>query len=139
MEPLQPTATAFRHGLALELALQHLALSTDPRILCTAAQACKAWQQAVQQCSACNTVVVLGPTVSLQQACSFKRWLCKHSGLVKSFSASLQAGSGQDACHIEAVQALLQQVLEEAACMPAAATAAAAAAPWHGLHSLEMS
>jgi hypothetical protein len=131
---LQPQMAAVRNRLALDVALGHPALSTDPRILCAAAQACKAWQQAVQQCGACNTVVKLNTKLPLQQICSFVRWLRKHAGLVKSFTAKAaeQAPHGMDKLqwqhHIDAAQLLLQQAMELAVGKPAAAFSAAAAA-----------
>uniref|UniRef100_A0A383VY15 F-box domain-containing protein n=1 Tax=Tetradesmus obliquus TaxID=3088 RepID=A0A383VY15_TETOB len=124
MEPLLPHPAEFKHRLAIDLALQHPALSTDPRILCRAAQTCKAWQQAVQQCNACNTVVVLGPAISLQQVCSFKRWLFQHPGLLKSLTANVCYVRHQEH-HAEAVLALLQQAMQQALWTPAAAAAAA--------------
>jgi hypothetical protein len=53
----------------LQVALEHPALSKDPRMLCTAALVGKSWRQAVQQCGACNTAVVVdaaAPMVRLQ-------------------------------------------------------------------------
>jgi hypothetical protein len=52
--------------LGLSIALEHPALSTDPRILCTAARACNAWREAVQQCQVRSTAVVFHPEATLQ-------------------------------------------------------------------------
>uniref|UniRef100_A0A383W2P3 Uncharacterized protein n=1 Tax=Tetradesmus obliquus TaxID=3088 RepID=A0A383W2P3_TETOB len=62
---------AERALLALSIAIDHPALSTDPQVLCAAAQACKDWREAVQLCGVCNTAVVFdaaaGPAAQLQE------------------------------------------------------------------------
>lgn len=61
-EGAQAQGASARCTLALSIAVDHPALSADARILCSAACVCKGWRQAVQQCSACNTAVNIGPT-----------------------------------------------------------------------------
>jgi hypothetical protein len=78
---------AGRLPLALSLALEHPAVITDPAVLCAAARACKAWREAVQQCSVCNTAVVLSDgrrAPTLARLSSFVQWLPKHVLLVRS-------------------------------------------------------
>jgi hypothetical protein len=74
--------------LALRIVFEHPELSKHPKVLCTAACACKAWRKAVQQCSACNTEVLMDLSRSLLQLRSFSSWLRNHAGLVKSISIS---------------------------------------------------
>jgi hypothetical protein len=68
--PHHPQEAASRMLLGLSIALEHPALSTDPRILCAAARACNAWREAVQQCQVCSTAVVFHPEATLQSWCS---------------------------------------------------------------------
>jgi hypothetical protein len=79
--PLQ--AAADQSLLALSVALAHPAISADPSLLCAVAHACKAWRHAVQQCSTCNTVIVINSDATLPWLCSFARWLPQHARLVK--------------------------------------------------------
>uniref|UniRef100_A0A383VWU3 F-box domain-containing protein n=1 Tax=Tetradesmus obliquus TaxID=3088 RepID=A0A383VWU3_TETOB len=125
--------------LGLSIALEHPAASTDPRVLCAAARSCRAWREAVQQCPAHNTAVVLNTKKPVQQLQGFGQWLPKHAALVKSITAMTTAfdrGGGQAALgtgeawqsHLAAAQELLQQALQAAAEVPSTHTAASAAA-----------
>jgi hypothetical protein len=76
---------------AFSIALEHPALSSSPQVLCAAARACKAWRQAVQQCPACNTEVVLDYNTSELQLPHFRQWLPKYAALVKSIGYDLSA------------------------------------------------
>jgi hypothetical protein len=82
--PQRPQEGAARALLGLPIALQHPTLSSSPQVLCAAARSCKAWKEAVQQCSVRNTAVVLDVTKPLQQLHSFCRWLPKHAALVRA-------------------------------------------------------
>uniref|UniRef100_A0A383WM33 F-box domain-containing protein n=1 Tax=Tetradesmus obliquus TaxID=3088 RepID=A0A383WM33_TETOB len=119
----------------LHVALEHPKLSTYPRVLCAAARACRAWREAVQQCAACNTVIVLNPQTTLPQLCGFAQWLPKHAALVKSVTATAIADRLLDVhglewrAHWEVAQQLLQHGLQAAAPPPQTALGAAAAAP----------
>lgn len=89
--------------LGLYIALEHPAASTDPRVLCAAARSCRAWREAVQQCPAHNTAVVLNTKKPVQQLQGFGQWLPKHAALVKSITAMTTAfdrGGGQAALGI---------------------------------------
>jgi hypothetical protein len=123
--------------LALKLALEHPALSTHPKVLCAAACACKAWREAVQQCSACNTDVVIDLHSSLLQLRSFSSWLRNHAGLVRRISISNSYRRYTAATRIHGLQAedhyrtafgLLQQALQTVAATAAQSAAAAAGA-----------
>jgi hypothetical protein len=72
--------------LALSVAIDHPAFSTDQQVLCAAAQACKAWQLAVQQCGASSVDAELKLDQQLQKLHSFERWLRKHVHLVRSIN-----------------------------------------------------
>uniref|UniRef100_A0A383VXR4 Uncharacterized protein n=1 Tax=Tetradesmus obliquus TaxID=3088 RepID=A0A383VXR4_TETOB len=74
--------------LALSIAVQQLAFSSKPQVLCAAAQACKGLQQAVRQRTICNTAVVLHPDAPHQQLHSFASWLANHAHLVSSITAN---------------------------------------------------
>lgn len=125
-----------RSVLALSIALQHPDLSTDPRIMCAAARACKAWRAAVQQCSACNTAITINPEASLPQLCSLARWLAKHAPLVTcitavcGFQTPLRTVHGLLwGQHVATAQQLLEHALQLAAIRAAAAAAAATPPP----------
>jgi hypothetical protein len=120
--------------LALDIVFEHPSFSTHPKLLCAAASACKAWREAVQQCSACNTDVVVDLCSSLQHLRSFSGWLCKHAALVRSISISNSCQEFTAATSIHGLQAeehyrtafgLLQQAMQMAA--PTAALCAAGA------------
>jgi hypothetical protein len=72
--------------LALTIAIEHPAFSTDAAVLCAAACACKAWREPVQQCGVCSTAVVLKLDEELQNLDSFAGWLLQHVHLVRSIS-----------------------------------------------------
>jgi hypothetical protein len=80
---LQETAATGNLLQGLSAALQHPHLSTHPQVLCSAAGVCKDWRQAVQQCSACNTAVMVDATMPLPQLHSFAQWLARHTGLFR--------------------------------------------------------
>jgi hypothetical protein len=139
--------------LALSVAFSHPVLSTDPKVLCAAACACKAWRAAVPQCGACNTVIKIKPEATLQRLCSFAQWFAKHAPLVKSITANCHHHLPNDSVHglpwdqhVTAAQQLLQQALQLAAAWAALQTTAAACTPaaappqqqqlqqQHGLH-----
>uniref|UniRef100_A0A383VRL7 F-box domain-containing protein n=1 Tax=Tetradesmus obliquus TaxID=3088 RepID=A0A383VRL7_TETOB len=61
-------------------------LSTHPQVLCAAARVCKGWREAVQQCSACNTEVVLDAAAPLPRLRSFAQWLAKHAALLSGIT-----------------------------------------------------
>jgi hypothetical protein len=113
--------------LALPIALEHPAVSTNPQVLCAAARACKAWREAVQQSSVCNTVVVLNKKSSIPQLRSFAAWLPKHAQLVRSIHADVYLNMFGVVNRDQECVAMGQQ-LQEALQAAAAATAAAAAA-----------
>jgi hypothetical protein len=71
---------------ALSVAFMYPALSTHPQVLCAAARACKDWRQAVQQCSACNTAVVVDAAAPLPLLDSFATWLPRHARLLNSIT-----------------------------------------------------
>jgi hypothetical protein len=118
---------------ALIIALEHPAISSDPAILCAAADACKAWREAVQQCGACNTAVEVSLGAPLSRLCSFAHWLPQHVGLVKSINITEPCLGPDDVCapqdvdglpwhlHLEAAQHLLRQAMQLAAAAGAAA------------------
>jgi hypothetical protein len=110
--------------LAMRIAVEHMAVSTDPKVLCAAARTCKGWREAVQQCGACNTVVVLSHKNTLQQLDSLAEWLVNHAGLVRSITASkaeLERSMKWSTPfyivrdHLAEVQQLLQHALQAAA------------------------
>jgi hypothetical protein len=119
----------------LYVALEHPAVSRDPRLLCTAALVSKSWRQAVQQCGACNTAVVIdaaAPTARLQ---SFAQWLARHAGLVKSLSMEpcgrwwpVTDGLPYEA-HVAAAQELLLLSIHAAGAAPAAGASTQSSAP----------
>jgi hypothetical protein len=123
---------------ALSFALEHSALSSSPRVLCAAACSCNAWREAVQQCQACNTEVVLDLRSALPQFESFSIWLRTHALLGRSIELeAVEAEEEQSDLHyhgqprqehLKAALLLLQQALEAAAVGTDAAAAAAAAA-----------
>jgi hypothetical protein len=134
-----PQEEAARALLGLSIALDHPALSSSPQVLCAAARSCKAWGEAVQQCSVRNTAVVLDPRKPLQQLHSFSQWLPKHAALVQSITATTETAAirsiarlssvrGPSDSHLEAAQQLLQQALQGAANAPKSGAAAAAVA-----------
>jgi hypothetical protein len=71
----------------LHVALAHPAVSTEPKLLCKAALVSKIWRQAVQQCGACNTAVLIDAAAPMARLQSFAQWLARHAGLVKSLRA----------------------------------------------------
>jgi hypothetical protein len=118
----------------LSAALQHPHLSTHTQVLCAAARVCRGWREAVRQCSACNTVVVLGATSPLQRLQSLAQWLGRHAGLLSSITvhpASRQHSYSIDGMpyeeHLKAAQHLLQRSLH-AATVPLPQAVAAAGA-----------
>jgi hypothetical protein len=130
--------------LGLSVAFAHRSISSHHKLLCAAALACKAWNVAVQQCRACNTVITINTTAPLPWFCSFARWLPKHAPLVKSITSN----DSNSCCveyevygldwqsHLEAAQQILQQALQLAAApalvaarLSAAAVAGHSAAP----------
>jgi hypothetical protein len=72
--------------LALSIAIDHPAFSAYQQVLCAAAQACKAWQLAVQQCGVSSTDAVMKLDNQLQKLHSFASWLHKHMHVVRSIS-----------------------------------------------------
>jgi hypothetical protein len=124
-----------RDALALGIVFDHPAVNTHPRVLCAAARTCKAWQEAVRHCGACNTAVVLPLRSELPQLCSFVRWLQNHAALVSSVTvtdgrpcrAEWTAFGREWQNHVEVFQQLLQQAMQLAAVLPVTAAAAAAA------------
>uniref|UniRef100_A0A383VQ57 Uncharacterized protein n=1 Tax=Tetradesmus obliquus TaxID=3088 RepID=A0A383VQ57_TETOB len=129
-------------AMALCCAPEHPALSTDPRVLCAAARACKAWQQAVQQCRVCNMHVVLDWPPAVPQIQSFSSWLHTHAALVRSIQLTedeqLTYQRPLGVPGLEGALLRLQQALQAAALGTAAGTAdttaiaAAAAAAANG-------
>jgi anti-anti-sigma regulatory factor len=70
---------------ALSVAFQHPAITGDVKTVRNLLQTCKAWQAALQQCSAghLNIKIVISPSTFTRQALAhFAGWLPKHSGLV---------------------------------------------------------
>jgi hypothetical protein len=70
---------------ALSIAFQHPAITGDVKTVRNLLQTCKAWQAALQQCSAghLSIKIVMTPSTFTRQALShFAGWLPKHSGLV---------------------------------------------------------
>jgi hypothetical protein len=113
----------------LPFVLQHPLISSDPVMLCAAAQVCKAWREAVQQCGARNTGNTLSLKMPLPQLRSFAMWLPKHAALVNSITAKI--GYLQDGVyrpppdlHVDEAQRLLHRALQLAGTMPAPPTAA---------------
>jgi hypothetical protein len=121
--------------LGLSVAFAHPSISSHQKLLCAAALACKAWNVAVQQCRACNTLITIKTTAPLPWFCSFARWLPKHAPLVKSITSNDKNSCcveyelhGLDwQSHLEAAQQRLQQALQLAAA-PALVTARPSAA-----------
>jgi hypothetical protein len=113
--------------MAMQIALEHPALSTDPQILCAAAKACRSWRDAVQRCGSSSTAVVLNTHATLQQLCSFARWLPRHASLVNSltfetpkpYCSRLDHDDAACKAHMDAAQHVLQQALQLAAVVPA--------------------
>jgi hypothetical protein len=131
-----PQEAAARALLGLSIALDHPALSSSPQVLCAAARSCKAWREAVQQCSVHNTAVVINPRKPLEQLFSFAEWLPNHASLVRSITATAAAAfrhldadalSSISELRINATQQLLQQALQAAAEGAKAGTASARA------------
>jgi uncharacterized membrane protein len=75
--------------LELPIALSHTALNTDFKILCRAAQVCRSWRDAVQQCTARNVAVELNTLSGRANLQGFSKWLCKHARLVSSITAAV--------------------------------------------------
>jgi hypothetical protein len=92
----------------------------------------------VQQCSACNTEVVLDATAPLPQLRSFAQWLARHAGLVSSiecrmdqdfdFFSSNICGLPREA-HLTAAQGLIQLSIQAAAMQVSSAGNLSAEAP----------
>jgi hypothetical protein len=129
---LQRQAATTDCMLGLSVALDHPAISSDPKVLCAAACACKGWREAVLQSGACNTVITLDADKTLLQHCSFMQWLAKHAPLVKSITAVRRSITSVPGCtvhglqreqHVATLQQLLQQALQLAASPAPAATA----------------
>jgi hypothetical protein len=124
---LQAAQDAAGQLMAMQIALEHAALTTDPQIMCAAAKACRSWRDAVQQCGIGNTAVVLNTHAPLQQLCSFARWLPQHALLVNSLTLTTpkrylsrfkdESAACED--HMHAAQHVLQQALQLAAVVPA--------------------
>jgi hypothetical protein len=130
--------------LALSVAIDHPAFSTDQQVLCGAAQACKAWQLAVQQCGISGTDAVIKLDQQLNKLHSFACWLPKHVHLVRSINVVDDRPVGEPPMagypapsistqrdRADAAAQLLQRALEAAAAQQhatATPTAAAAAA-----------
>jgi hypothetical protein len=123
------SAAAFASALqALVVALEHPALSAEPKVMCAAARVCKAWRQAVQQCSACNMHVAVQLEASLEHLSSFARWLPKHAQLLRSLSAHIHDFLLPSTIHqmprdtyLEVAQMMLQPAMQLAGAWPAAA------------------
>jgi hypothetical protein len=124
---------ADRTLMGLYIAIDHPAFSSSPQIMCAAAPVCKAWREAVQQCSVCNMTVIYNPLLLLQQPHSFVQWLPKHAALVKHIAGITEVCENQDTdeepwvSEAAGAQQLLQEALQAAADMPELGTAAAAA------------
>jgi hypothetical protein len=126
--------------LPLSLVLEHPAVSTDPKVLCAAACACRAWREAVRQSSVCNTAVELHIQQGLQQMQSFAAWLSMHAQLVRTISSKIQPQQLESVtltrCSWRQLEAMGQQVRKalrgaaaaQVARTPPAATAVSAAA-----------
>jgi hypothetical protein len=117
------------HAQALPIALQHPLISSDSGMLCAAAQACKGWREAVQQCGARNTCITLDLMMPLSQMHSFAQWLHKHAALVNSIEAKLgclpdDVDGLPTALHVDEAQRVLHRALQLAGTMPAPPTAA---------------
>uniref|UniRef100_A0A383W3F1 F-box domain-containing protein n=1 Tax=Tetradesmus obliquus TaxID=3088 RepID=A0A383W3F1_TETOB len=124
---------ADKAALVMRIAVEHAAVSSDPRVLCAAAHTCKGWREAVQQCSARNTEVVLSQTAPLQQLDSLAGWLAKHASLLKSVAVSrLGLGRGIPWLEQEGHFAEVRQSLQHAIQAAAAAAAGLAAVPAAG-------
>jgi hypothetical protein len=95
--------------LAISVALQHPALSTNPHTLCAAARVCRDWRRAVHQSGARNTVVHLNlglrpgaqttDSADIDKACSFASWMCKHGPLVRSITVDAAPASSTPTWH----------------------------------------
>jgi hypothetical protein len=92
--------------LALSIAMEHPNLST-PKVLCTMASTCRAWQHAVQHYVACHIAIAFDSKGTLQRLQSFSLWLPKYAALVRSISVVGARGKGR-------IQ-LLQQTIQQAA------------------------
>jgi hypothetical protein len=127
---LQEAASSYLQ--ALQFAIEHPAISTDPKALCTSARICKAWRHAVQQCRACNTAIDLSaPDLikcylatsgfpSAPQLRSFAQWLPKHAGLVRSIRSQMRLQMSQLSNEETALGGVLHKALQAAAAAPAA-------------------
>jgi hypothetical protein len=73
----------------MPIALNHPALNKDVQLLCTAAQVCKGWNDAVQGCTASNLAVVVNPEDLELNLSSFACWLRKHARFVSSITAGV--------------------------------------------------
>jgi hypothetical protein len=80
-----------RDAVVFGIVFDHPTVNTHPSVLRAAARACKAWREAVQQCGACNTAVVLPLPTHLPHLCSFARWLPKHAALVSSIRITVRS------------------------------------------------
>jgi hypothetical protein len=142
LQCLQDTAGCTLQGL--HVALEQPCFNAHPQVLCAAARVCKAWREAVQQCSFCNTSVVLDASKPLPQMQGFVQWLSRHAGLVRSISTKpiayhmLESDASwlpvHGEAHLAAAQGLLQLSVQAATAQLGAehgipAEAAAAAAP----------
>jgi hypothetical protein len=145
---LQGQAAAHSALLGLPIALHHTALNTDYTVLCRAAQVCKCWRAAVQQCAARDLKVELNTSASPAHLRGFPDWLSKHACFVSSITAAVPDWKAEYAGNIQPVDAerwqghfldvevlLLQALLlaaapaDTAVLNPAAAAAAAAVLP----------
>jgi hypothetical protein len=110
---LQETRNSASQLLGLSIALDHPAFSTDAQVVCAAAQACKAWQEAVRQSSACNLVVVLSSGTPLHQLRSFASWFVDHMQLVRSLTANARDGTSPDHRTPEGLSELIDSCFHE--------------------------
>jgi hypothetical protein len=117
------------------------------RTVCAAAQTCKALQEAVRQCSACNTVVVLSPEMELHQLRCFTSWLEHHMHLVRSITTNAREPPDVDLgsesglirlldhhMQLKTAAMVLENALEQSV-VPAAASNAAATGLVAGQHA----
>jgi hypothetical protein len=110
---LQEPRNSTSQLLGLSIALDNPAFSTDVKVLCAAAQACKAWQEAVRDCRACNSVVVLGPGAPVHQLRSFASWFVDHMQLVRSLTSTARHSTLPDHRTPEGMSELIDSVMHE--------------------------
>jgi hypothetical protein len=112
---------------ALSIALQHPAITGNFRTVCSLLRTCKAWQAALQQCTAGHLSINTAFAPSLHKPLALSRfavWLPKHSGLVGQLLLGRERNSKQTADEFAAAEQILALSIQHAANRAAAPEAA---------------